>query len=74
MINVDGWERVESDDKAVFAKFVNSEATLYIRQGKEWPEEIDVVLDDGDEQQTIAQRELMPEAIHAAESFMDSVM
>lgn len=73
MIDVDGWKQADSDDKETFATFENGKATLQIRQGEAWPDEIDVILDDGEEQRIIAQRELMPDALHAAESFMDSV-
>lgn len=73
MIDVDGWQKVQSDDKETFATFENSEATLYIRRGEAWPDEIDVVLKDGEDRHIIAQHEIMPEAVHAAESFMASV-
>ncbi len=73
MIDTDGWESIEPTSPEVFAKYRHDEVVLCIRRGDDWSDDIVVeVIDDGT-RRDISRRELMPDALRVARSFMESV-
>lgn len=73
MIDTDGWESIEPTSPEVFAKYRHDDVVLCIRRGDDWSDDIVVeVIDDGT-RRDISRRELMPDALRVARSFMESV-
>lgn len=73
MIDTDGWESIEPTSPEVFAKYRHDNVVLCIRRGDDLSDDIVVeVIDDGT-RRDISRRELMPDALRVARSFMESV-
>lgn len=71
MIDVEGWDQIDTDEDDVFAcyRHASTQTTISIRRGDDWPESVVVEMDGGE----ISQNELTPDALDVARERMRQI-
>ncbi|UPM43788.1 hypothetical protein [Halocatena salina] len=75
MIDVNGWDRIKTDDNDVFARYEHEETgkTIDVRRGADWPETVTVTVTANNDTETICREELTIDAVRTATEYMQSI-
>lgn len=72
MIDIDGWNHIETDNSEVFGRYEHTltQITISIRQGDDWPDSVAVVVAANNESEVLCQKELTPDAMQVASEYI----